>query len=623
MAKVRYANTARINRKPDGSIVVSLYVNESKEYFNKAVARARTARTTATRRKVKISKTDKERHREKIKISGYLEANQWEYVLRVPVPNNNHAAVWRSFTEKYRYRHKYAPLQYLMIKGAGELYGVISNAPVEDGKIPMVDIEHEVLGVFNVSMIGAMERMTLQYNRTGTDKAYMNSKGLNKKTYDYINLDNIEQFELPDDALLTVGQASIVFDGGTAEENEKAVQQFLSEKKVQKLSSGLAKKYNDVKELVKDKDAMKELYFEFRKNVSVAMKNDYVKNVGVYDTDNSKFEYIPTMDDIENNNIQIDVSSNSIMFKVEKDNTIVWSARWLVGEKNWDELRWNTFPVVYYWYNVETGELIYVGRSITPITRHTDHFARNKYKNRNEDGVYDRYIEKKGVSADKLKALYLPVGYYIEPNEYTNSKGESSFLYDGKNPKIPYVTLDDDGNEKIQQAEARIQNRLIKSWDKGLVLTDNFLGVCCSDVLKAEVLFFEHRKKGKSIEEAAKDVAALFIPNHKKRDRLFKYLKYNALYKRDSGDNDPLQKCMDWWGAHFEQREYENIGGFSTLDAVIDVLRKDRFGLEDMMNNVIAPVQETAEQRKNRHETMISMWEKENDMSMIDGWIPE
>ena len=620
MAKVRYANTVRIDRKPDGSRVVCLYVNESKEYFNKAVARARTARITATRRKVKISKTDKERHREKNKISGYLEANQWEYVLRVPVPNNNHAAVWRSFTEKYRYRHKYAPLQYLMIKSAGELYGVISNAPVEDGKIPMVDIEHEVLGVFNVSMIGAMERMTLQYNRTGTDKAYMNSKGLNKKTYEYINLDNIEEFELPDDALLTVGQASIVFDGGTAEENEKAVQQFLSEKKVQKV----AKKYDDVKELVKDKEAMTELYFEFRKKVSAAMQNDYVKNVGVYGLDSDEIEYRPALHEIETEQLDkyVNANENSITFAVMLNGTVIWSAFWFAETKKFEEMRWNTVPTVYFWENIKTHDVIYVGQSKTPIQRHVQHLGRNNHSNDDmmKDKVY-AYMKNNDVPVEDLKAWYLIVEYYKEPKTittetpYENGECVTREIYEGSMPKVQYISKSVwYDKEEIEMAEARLQRWLIHGWKKGKVRTDIFLDAEYEDVIKAERLFDEKIANGKSVEAAARD-AAKGITNLK--NYLVRYYNYKVKYP-----NDVLKKCVNWWKEYFDnQRKIETSNGCVGLDVIIDVLRKNRIGLEDLIMRVVGS--ETKEQTTARYDTIKKGYKKENDMSMTDGWIPE
>lgn len=608
MEKGKYANTVRINALQDGRVVLSLYVNDSKdnkEYF-KAAARVRTAAAKGSkRRKVTVTKTEKTKHREKRMISSYLEANQWEYVLSVPAGGKDCAAVWKKFKNKYGYRYKERPLQYLMIKQPDGLYGVISNAAVEGEKIPLIDVEHMVVGAFDVSMIDSLSKMSLRYECKGKEKSYVSSQHLNKKRYEFVNLDGIEYFELPDNAIVTKGQASLVFNGGTAEENMAAARRFMAEKKVENVAEE-HKKFDNVAELTADAEAMKDLQKSFESQVDKATNNDFIKNVGVYGFGSSEFEYKHS----------VNQHTNSIIFAAMQNGTVVWCADWLVKEKKWSELkRWNVFPTVYYWQNIETGELIYVGLSATPLTRHTDHLARNGYseENRREDGVYDRYMQCEGVTADKLKALYLPVGWYKEKTEYTHEK-EIKTLFDGQSPKIPYITLND--YNEFEKAEARLQRKLIHGWKKGVVRTDIFLGENHSDVLEAERVFGEQIKAGKNTKKAVAEAA------RGKDDRLKKYLRLNAEYLEN--ENKPLEKCMEWWGFFFStMMQTENKNGFVQLDVIAELIRKNRVGLEDLQLNVLNSKPETKEQRTKRKETLEQIFKKENEKAQIDGWVNE
>lgn len=597
MEKYKYADTAKINVKPDGSVVCSLYVNDSKEkkeYFKNAARMKKVAGSNGNSKKkrtVTVSKSTKARHKDKLKVESYLQANSWEYVLRVPVTSVDHATTWRKFMQRYNYRHKDHPLQYVMVKGDGELYGVISNAPVEGENIPLVNVEHSIVSAFDNSMIKQMTALSLQYEYKGNEKSFVSSNGLKKKSFEFVNLGGFEMFSLPDDALVTQMQASLVFNGGTVEENLAAARRFIKEKRVDRVSIDEAKKYNNAEDLAADSVAMTGLLNEFKERVFAASNNDYIKNVGVYGANSSEFEY----------GHSVNANTNSIRFAAMKSGTIMLSARWLVESKKWDELRRNIFPTVYYWQNIETRELIYVGLSATPITRHTDHLARNNYENRKADGVYDRYIVAEGVPSDKLKALYLPVGYYRELSEF------------GGNIK-DYAT----DIKTLELAEARLQRRLVHVWKKGTVRTDIFLGAAHDDVLKAERLFIEKLKSGQLIEKAADEAATI---DGNRVDRLKQYLKRNAEYDMK---NQPLEKCMNYWHNFFKGvMSVENKNGFVELKVIADLLRKSRFGLEDLQKNVIATEPETAGQRWARVDKLGEIWEKENEMAQIDGWIPE
>lgn len=528
-------------------------------------------------------------------VEDRLIANSWEYtIVLTNCKKHDAASQWDNFKNQFKKKHKLQsylavpvdfPEKFLIV-------AVVSGVPADVMRAAKY-CSCEVIP-FELSHIEPIKK-AVQY-RAGL-RSYFPSRKL------IVREGKVEKAE-PCEAdreweSVTGFNAVISFDSWA---------EFEYWKKTGKRMESKAKEFDNVLELAADADAMKGLLLSFQSNVDKATKKDYVKNAGVYGLDSSEFEYRHTTNK----------RNNTIEFAAMQDGTIVLSARWFAMEKEWDELRWNVFPTVYYWQNIETGELIYGGLSATPISRHTDHIGNNAYE-KSSDGVL-KYMQREGVTADKLKALYLPVGWYKEKTEYTNSKGVTEALYDGQSPKFAYITTDISikkrNNKKFKEAEARLQRTLIHGWKKGNVRTDIFLGENYSDVMEAERVFWKQIKDGKSIDEAATEAA------RGKASRLKDYLEYNAEYLKN--ENQPLEKCMEWWEYYFKKiRKVDNKKGFVKLDVIAEIIRQDRVFWEDVSLSVFADEPETKEKRLVRHDKLEQMFKKENEKAQINAWTNE
>ena len=427
MEKYKYADTAKINVKPDGSVVCSLYVNDSKEkkeYFKNAARMKKAAGSNGNSKKkrtVTVSKSTKAKHRDKLKVESYLQANSWEYVLRVPITSVDHQTTWTKFKQRYNYKHKDHPLQYVMVKGDGELYGAISNAPVENGKIPLVNVEHSIVSAYDKSVIKQLTGLSLQYKYKGKEHSYTSSNGLKEKTFEFVNLGGIEYFSLPDDALVTQMQASLVFNGGTVEENLEAARRFIEEKRVKEVARDFAgtAKTNIYKEHGE--------WFPYLIGNVLPMEK-LVYNVPVVKKYNGQ--------QIEFNAIQYD--GKVVFAQTQKGDYIQF-----------------LLPCVYFIIHNDTGLIYYIGSTRTPIHRYCNHFGINTYYGvsdkgkpyKNSSGFYE-YVIRHGLDFGDFRMLYMPMTYW-EMDSLSGVKTKMSYC-----PFFEYDLETGKRDEQLRMAEA-------------------------------------------------------------------------------------------------------------------------------------------------------------------------
>ena len=405
MEKYKYADTAKINVKPDGSVVCSLYVNDSKEkkeYFKNAARMKKAAGSNGNSKKkrtVTVSKSTKAKHRDKLKVESYLQANSWEYVLRVPITSVDHQTTWTKFKQRYNYKHKDHPLQYVMVKGDGELYGVISNAPVEGENIPLVNVEHSVVSAFDNSMIKQMTALSLQYKYKGKEHSYVSSNGLKEKTFEFVNLGGIEYFSLPDNALVTQMQASLVFNGGTVEENLAAARRFIEEKKVEKITVD---------------------YYTYRlqSEIENMLKHNNFKGIAASVSGNIDdleiTEPVKKLYDGKERTIVEAKYKNQVVFRMANYETIL-----------------DRHPMQYIIWNWKTGMIYYVGLAKEPLCRYCDHFGYNNYP----EQLRDRFLktaQKNGWNLQEdFRIAFIPsAGFIGDDNSFVKGEMFTSYNID-------------------------------------------------------------------------------------------------------------------------------------------------------------------------------------------------
>lgn len=408
MGKGKFADTVKINVKSDGSVVCSLYVNDSKDRKEQFKNAARIKKASGSNgsgengskknRTVTVSKSTKAKHKDKLTVESYLQANSWEYVLRVPVTSVDLANTWRNFKNRYGYKHKNHKLQYVMVKGDGELYGVISNAPVENGKIPLVNVEHSVVAAFDNSMIKKLTGLSLQYEYKGKEHSYVSSNGLKKKTFEFVNLDGIEYFSLPDDALVTQRQASLVFNGGTVEENLAAARRFIEEKKV---LSSMEEEFNRYKLQIK-MDIEKYVKYNNFKGIAASVAGS-VDNLEIT-------EPVLAMYDGKERNIVKAIYEGQVVF----------------AEANYESLL-DRFPVLYFIMNWKSGLIYYIGLAKEPLVRFCDHFGYNNYAYRDRDRFL-KTAQEKGWDLKDFRMDFIPsAGFFAEDGLFIKSEMVTSY----------------------------------------------------------------------------------------------------------------------------------------------------------------------------------------------------
>lgn len=446
MEKYKYADTAKINVKPDGSVVCSLYVNDSKEkkeYFKNAARMKKAAGSNGNSKKkrtVTVSKSTKAKHKDKLKVESYLQANSWEYVLRVPITSVDHQTTWTKFKQRYNYKHKDHPLQYVMVKGDGELYGVISNAPVEGENIPLVNVEHSVVSAYDKSVIKQLTGLSLQYKYKGKEHSYTSSNGLKEKTFEFVNLGGIEYFALPDDALVTQMQASLVFNGGTVEENLAAARRFIKEKRVDRVEKESEKKA--MRNFLES--GFNKQYPELKNNIDmVIFDKGYIEN-----PEKIKLNY-RVEDGFEI--VTACYNGYEILEQVKA-----------VGKKRkrhaytYPHTQYN-FPYVYFIVSLENGMVYYVGQTGEPLKRYCQHFGIYKFKtDQTNNSEFYQYItetfpaDKWQEEFNKYTMLFIPLLKYE---------------IDGK--IVKYLPRFRTSKVEIEKAEARFQNLILQLEEKG------------------------------------------------------------------------------------------------------------------------------------------------------------
>ena len=407
MEKYKYADTVKINVKPDGSVVCSLYVNDSKEkkeHFKNAARMKKAAGSNGNSKKkrtVAVSKSTKAKHRDKLRVESYLQANSWEYVLRVPITSVDYSTTWKNFKNKYGYRHKESPLQYVMVKGDGELYGAISNAPVEGDKIPLVNVEHSIVSAFDKSLIKQMTALSLRYEYKGKEHSYVSSNGLNEKTFDFVTLSGIEYFSLPDNALVTQMQASLVFNGGTVEENLAAARRFIEEKKV---LGSMEEEFSPHKYRMKS-DIKKYVRYNNFKGIAASVAGS-VDNLEIT-------EPVLAMYDGKERNIVKAIYEGQVVF----------------AEANYESLL-DRFPVLYFIMNWKSGLIYYIGLAKEPLVRFCDHFGYNKYAYKDRDRFL-KTAQEKGWDLKEFRMDFIPsAGFFAEDGLFIKSEMVTSYDLD-------------------------------------------------------------------------------------------------------------------------------------------------------------------------------------------------
>lgn len=434
MEKYKYADTVKINVKPDGSVVCSLYVNDSKEkkeHFKNAARMKKAAGSNGNsnkKRTVAVSKSTKEKHRDKLRVESYLQANSWEYVLRVPITSVDYSTTWKNFKNKYGYRHKERPLQYVMVKGDGELYGAISNAPVEGDKIPLVNVEHSIVSAFDKSLIKQMTALSLRYEYKGKEHSYVSSNGLNEKTFEFVDLGGIEYFPLPDDALVTQMQASLVFNGGTVEENLAAARRFIEAKKV---LGSMEEEFS---------------YHKYR------MKSDITKYVRYNNFKGIAASVAGSVDDLE-------ITEPVLAMYDGKERTIVkaiYEGQVVFAEANYESLL-DRFPVLYFIMNWKSGLIYYIGLAKEPLVRFCDHFGYNYYAYKDRDRFL-KTAQEKGWDLKEFRMDFIPsAGFFAEDGLFIKSEMVTSYDLDSPeyvhslNKRSKHTDKMAEGDEAVMQ----------------------------------------------------------------------------------------------------------------------------------------------------------------------------
>ena len=500
MEKYKYADTAKINVKPDGSVVCSLYVNDSKEkkeYFKNAARMKKAAGSNGNSKKkrtVAVSKSTKAKHRDKLRVESYLQANNWEYVLRVPITSVDYSTTWKNFKDKYGYRHKERPLQYVMVKGDGELYGAISNAPVDGDKIPLVNVEHSIVSAFDKSLIKQITALSLRYEYKGKEHSYVSSNGLNEKSFEFVNLAGIEYFSLPNNALVTQMQASLVFNGGTVEENLAAARRFIEEKKVENVAEE-----NKWKKHVLDELKSKLPHCNRFKIVAPSVAGGF-DNLDISEPEEIMFE-----------------GKMRTLIDAKYKGQIVY--REIGGESMMDRR-----PAMYFIFHRTTGKIYYVGLAKEPLNRYCDHFGKNIHRYKGQDSNtsdFYRYIKANGLSFDDFSIGFIPCGTgFAFPDSglwaktglissYNEDAPEDIALWSAKKYKGDHTDKLAEGDEAFLQC---VYYEAYKRNEIDLFIAENGLP-----------LYWRNEAKKREVEKLAKDSWWTVCAPLKKGERPFYY----------------------------------------------------------------------------------------------------
>ena len=415
MREYFFVNMARGDLKPDGAVVGSFYYDDStnkKEYLKNAARMKKAAGSSADgekpsrkKRTVKVSKSVKKKYRDKNRVEGYLQYNSWEYVLRVPITSVDHQTTWTKFKQRYNYKHKDHPLQYVMVKGDGELYGAISNAPVEGDKIPLVNVEHSVVSAFDNSMIKQMTALALQYEYKGKEHSYTSANGLNKKKFKYIELGNVWEVKAPEGALKTKGQFSTTFSSGTPEENMSRFKQYADA-----VSRGDEER---AEQIMENESVRKQLIADIEK----MLKYNNFRGIAASVAGGTE-------------NLEI---TEPVTIMYEGKNRIVVGAKYkgqTVFAKADFETILDRVPMLYIIMNWKTGLVYYVGLSKEPLIRFCDHFGYNHYPPSNRDRFF-RTAQEKGWDLNEFRMVFVPsAGFFDDEGKFVKSELQSSYNVD-------------------------------------------------------------------------------------------------------------------------------------------------------------------------------------------------